>query len=55
MIDEAHQMAQDDLTEAYDELAPGDQQTEEDAENEGNVESEKLVHINPQLNRENMT
>ncbi|XP_052706659.1 zinc finger CCCH domain-containing protein 13-like [Crassostrea angulata] len=44
----AEQMAQDDLTEAYDELAPGAQQTDADDEYEGTVDSETFVHFNPE-------
>lgn len=48
MLDQAEQMVQDDLNEAYDELASAAQQTEGDDEIEGNVESEKFVHFNPE-------
>ncbi|XP_062609477.1 uncharacterized protein LOC134271261, partial [Saccostrea cucullata] len=47
-LEQAEQMAQDDLTEAYDELAPGAQQCEAEDEYEGNVDSEKFVHFNPE-------
>ncbi|XP_061173328.1 uncharacterized protein LOC133182501 [Saccostrea echinata] len=47
-LEQAEQMAQGDLTEAYDELAPGAQQTEAEDEYEGNVDSEKFVHFNPE-------
>ena len=40
MLEQAAQMAQDDLIEPYDELAPSAQQIEADDENEGIVESE---------------
>lgn len=49
MLDQAEQMVQDDLNEAYNELAPAAaQQTEGDDEIEGNVESEKFVYFNPE-------
>ncbi|XP_062615034.1 uncharacterized protein LOC134276764 [Saccostrea cucullata] len=48
VLEQAEQMAQDDLTEAYDELAPGAQQTDADDEYEGNVDSETFVHFNPE-------
>lgn len=48
MLEQAEQMAQDDLTEAYDELAPGAQQTDADDEYEGTVDSETFVHFNPE-------
>ena len=48
MLEQAAQMAQDDLIEPYDELAPSAQQIEADDENEGIVESEKFVPFNPE-------
>lgn len=48
MLEQAEQMAQDDLTEAFDELAPGAQQTDADDEYEGTVDSETFVHFNPE-------
>lgn len=48
MLEQAEQMAQDDLTEAYDELTPGAQQTDADDEYEGTVDSETFVHFNPE-------
>ena len=48
ILDQAAHMAQEDLNEAYDELAPGARQTEADDENEVKVESEKFVPINPE-------
>lgn len=41
-------MAQEDLNEAHDELAPGAKQTEADDENEVTVGSEKFVPFNPE-------
>lgn len=55
MLDQAEQMAQNDLNETYDELAPGTQQTEMINKIKGNHESEMFVHFNagrPVENRE---
>lgn len=46
MLDQAEQMAQNDLNETYDELAPGTQQTEMINKIKGNHESEMFVHFN---------
>lgn len=43
MLDQAEQMAQNDLNETYDELAPGTQQTEMNNKIKGNHESEMVT------------
>ncbi|XP_062602358.1 uncharacterized protein LOC134264070, partial [Saccostrea cucullata] len=47
-LDAALQMASEDFSEAYDELAPNAQQTEAEDENEGSHESENFVPFNPE-------
>ncbi|XP_062616288.1 uncharacterized protein LOC134278001 [Saccostrea cucullata] len=47
-LDAALQMATEDISEAYDELAPNAQQTEAEDENEGSLESENYVQFNPE-------
>ncbi|XP_062567926.1 uncharacterized protein LOC134230168 [Saccostrea cucullata] len=47
-LDAALQMASEDFSEAYDELAPNAQQTEGEDENEGSRESENFVPFNPE-------
>ena len=48
MLDAALQIANDELTDAFDELAPNTQQTEAEDEAEGSFESEKYVQFNPE-------
>jgi DNA replication protein DnaC len=47
-LDAALQMANEDVSDAYDELAPSVQQTEADDEIEGSLESESYVQFNPE-------
>ncbi|XP_061193259.1 uncharacterized protein LOC133201473 [Saccostrea echinata] len=47
-LDAALQMAIEDFSEAFDELAPNAQQREAEDENEGSLESENFVQFNPE-------
>ncbi|XP_062599574.1 uncharacterized protein LOC134261132 [Saccostrea cucullata] len=47
-LDAALQMANEDFSEAFDELAPDVQQREAEDENEGSLESENFVQFNPE-------
>ncbi|XP_061184994.1 uncharacterized protein LOC133193010 [Saccostrea echinata] len=47
-LDAALQMATEDFSEAFDELAPNAQQREAEDENEGSLESENFVQFNPE-------
>ncbi|XP_062569080.1 uncharacterized protein LOC134231172 [Saccostrea cucullata] len=47
-LDAALQMANEDFSEAFDELAPDAQQREAEDENEGSLESENFVQFNPE-------
>lgn len=53
MLDQAEQMAQNDLNETYDELVPCTQQTEMNNKIKGNHESEMFVHFNAERPVEN--
>lgn len=47
-LDAALQMATEDFSDAFDELAPNVQQGEAEDENEGSVESKSYVQFNPE-------
>lgn len=46
-LDAAMQIATEDFSEAFDEMAPNAQQSEADDISEGSIESEKFVPFNP--------